>query len=241
MTATTDRIEVTRYLDQVRTLLVDLPADEREELLDDLSVHLQEVRAETDEPLERILGTPTAFAAELLASSGHASAPGATGWWPQMPGLGMARGGWSWLQGSAAYRWVRALLPELVPGWWVLRGYLGVVMLSRLSGDGTGAFPLPGLLGSTQVGLVAVIAAVVGSVHLGRRSAGRRPPLWVLALDAVIVLGSLSFILSAAQPYPEYVYVEGAHAEGSGVLVHPDGRSITNLYAYDDQGRLLDG
>lgn len=69
MTATGTPTEVSRYLDQVRALLVDLPAEEREELLDDLAAHLHEVRAESDEPLEQALGTPAAFAAELLASS----------------------------------------------------------------------------------------------------------------------------------------------------------------------------
>jgi hypothetical protein len=238
VTATTVPTEVTRYLEAVRALLVDLPADEREELLDDLSVHLQEVRAETDEPLERILGTPAAFAAELLASSGHASDPDATRQ-ARLPGLDAARGGWSRLQTSPAYHWVRDLRPELVPGWWVLRGYLGAVLVVELVSRSAGSFPVPRVGGSSLLGLAVVVGAIVASVRLGRHSTGRRSPLWVWVLDTVVLLGAFSFLASLGSA-SEYVYVEDAHQAEPGVLTHPDGTPITNLFPYDDQGRLLD-
>lgn len=242
MTATTSSTEITRYLDEVRALLADLPADERDELLDDLAVHLREVRAETDEPLEQALGNPADFAAELLASSGHRSASHRRGLWPPVPGLDRAQRRWERLLGSAAWRWMQVLRPELVPGWWVLRGYLGVLLLVELLSDRSGSFPVPRIGGSPLLGLVAVAGGIVASVQLGRRSADRRTPLWVWVLDALVVLSSLG-VLSSLNPSPEYVYVEDAHNEPSatGALTQPDGTTITNLFAYDAEGRLLDG
>ncbi len=152
MTVTTVPSEVSRYLDAVRALLADLPADEREELLADLAVHLQEVSAETDEPLELTLGPPAAFAAELLASSGQAYVLSGRGWgW--LSGLGPARRAWERVQASAATRWVRALLPELRPGWWVLRGYLGVLVVSEGPQRGPGRrLPRPQPVGHPHPG-----------------------------------------------------------------------------------------
>ncbi len=240
MTTTTTGEEVTRYLDRVRALLVDLPADEREELLDDLALHLREVAAETDEPLEQALGTPTAFAAELLASSGHAPARRPDRW-PGVAGLDRARRRWGHLRRSAASRWVRALLPELVPGWWVLRGYLAVMLLSEITNDRFGSFPVPGIAGSPILGLAAVAGAIFASVQLGRRNAGHRRPLWVWGLDAVVALGALSTLLALGANADGYVYFDDVHQTGTGALTHPDGTPITNLYAYDADGRLLDG
>jgi HAAS len=62
------------YLDEVRSHLADLPTDERDDLLEDLEAHVHEVTAATDGPLDDALGPPAAFAAELRASAGLASA-----------------------------------------------------------------------------------------------------------------------------------------------------------------------
>lgn len=50
--------EVATYLVIVRVHLYDLPDDELDDLLAELEEHLREVAAETEEPLERVLGTP---------------------------------------------------------------------------------------------------------------------------------------------------------------------------------------
>ncbi len=64
----------------------------------------------------------------------------------------------------------------------------------------------------------------------------------MLALDAVIVLAALSFAMAAGfGSLTEYVYVDGAHETAPGVLTHVDGTPITNLFPYDEAGRLLDG
>ncbi len=51
MSVTLTGNDVTRYVDAVREALSDLPAAQRDELLDDLTQHLQEVAAEGDAPL----------------------------------------------------------------------------------------------------------------------------------------------------------------------------------------------
>ncbi|MDX6504480.1 MAG: hypothetical protein QOE29_1605, partial [Gaiellaceae bacterium] len=48
--------QVEAYLAELRAHLEALPEQEREELLGDLSAHLSEVAAETDEPLRDVVG-----------------------------------------------------------------------------------------------------------------------------------------------------------------------------------------
>jgi hypothetical protein len=241
MTATATPTEVNRYLDEVRAHLADLPVEERDDLLDDLAVHLEEVAAESDGPLERALGSPAAFAAELRASAGlasreeHGTSDG---------GVGALRQRLARWQGLAAdsepARWVRALLPQLAPGWWVLRGYLAVVVVSVMGGEHHFPFfPVPSLFGSAVLGLAAIAVAVVASVRLGRHHGDERRPRWVIALDALVVLGTL-FAVGVIRDHlgPQYVYSEVAPGT---FFSQPDGSQITNLFAYDENGELLEG
>ncbi|MET9261154.1 hypothetical protein [Amycolatopsis sp. NPDC004079] len=68
------------YLSRVRTALADLPANEIEELLEDVRPQLAEMEAEAGaaarvEDLVARLGTPESYAAELRASGGYPPAP----------------------------------------------------------------------------------------------------------------------------------------------------------------------
>lgn len=70
------------YLSRVRTALADLPANEIEELLEDVRPQLAEMEAEAGasarvEDLVTRLGTPESYAAELRASGGYPPAPAA--------------------------------------------------------------------------------------------------------------------------------------------------------------------
>lgn len=234
--------EVTRYLDEVRALLGDLSEDERDELLDDLAVHLREVAAETEEPLERAVGSPAAFAAELRSSAGLTGGDRSGRPRPVAAAREHVERGRRLVGETAAYRWMRALLPELVPGWWVLRGYLAVVVLSVMGGDHHFPhFPVPALLGSALVGLVATAAAVFASVSLGRRHLDEAKPRWVSAVDVLVVIGTLLTAGAIRQHVgPQYVFSEAAPMAAGG-LSHPDGTQITNVFPYDLNGQLLDG
>ncbi|MGW4398867.1 HAAS signaling domain-containing protein [Amycolatopsis nivea] len=70
------------YLSRVRTALADLPANEIEELLEDVRPQLAEMETELGaaakvEDLVARLGTPESYAAELRASGGYPPAPAA--------------------------------------------------------------------------------------------------------------------------------------------------------------------
>lgn len=70
------------YIEAVREALADQPASEVEEVIDDITEHLEQIIAELGgeprrEDLERRIGTPAAYAAELRTAAGL-SEPGAT-------------------------------------------------------------------------------------------------------------------------------------------------------------------
>ena len=223
-----------RYLKDVAPHLAALPADERADLLDDLAQHLREIAAEEGPPLVERLGPPDAYAAELLASAGVA-----TGGRPTVTLLNRVttvvdRGRESW----AGQELVR-LSPVLRPAWWVLRAYLAVSFLAQAQGVGADAFPVPELLGSRFIGLLAVLAAVPLSVRLGERSLHRSGRLLLAGANVVLAFYGLSLLDGAGQV--RYVESSGpvTYAE-QGCLAGASGQPITNLYAYDSDGRLLD-
>jgi len=104
---------VRAYVASVEQFLVLSDAD-RGEIIADLEQHLREVSAEGEGSLEDRLGPPAAYAAELLASAGLRS-----------EGSG---GLVEYLQRNRFVRWARSFVAPYVPGWWLLRGLLVVVI-----------------------------------------------------------------------------------------------------------------
>ena len=223
-----------RYLKDVAPHLAALPAEERADLLDDLAQHLREIAAEEGPPLAERLGPPEAYAAELLASAGVA-ADGR----PSVPllartGLLIERGRQSWV-GQELVR----LSPALRPAWWVARAYLAVSFIA--AAQGTDAVPIPELLGSRLIGLLAVLAAIPLSVRLGERSLPRRGRLLVAGAGVVLAIYGLSLLDDAGSAHVHYVEAYGPPTYADrGCLAAASGQPITNLYAYDSEGRLLD-
>lgn len=234
-TSDTAALDAERYLKDVAPHLAALPAEERADLLEDLAQHLREIAAEPGPPLSERLGPPEAYAAELLASAGVV-----TGARPGLPLLARAtaladRARGSWV-GEEAVR----LAPVLRPAWWVVRAYLAVSLLAAMHGDGS-AFPLPELARSTVLGLLAVLAAVPLSVRLAQRALPRRGRLLVLGANAVLAFYALSLLDNSG--LSEIRYVDSSRpptAANRGCLATASGDAITNLYAYDSDGRLLD-
>jgi hypothetical protein len=203
--STTTTADVDAYAARVRTALADLPGPDRDDLLAELEDHLSEVADEG--PLEELLGAPEAYAAELRSSAGLPAGAGPRRW-----------------QGLTDQPWLRPtldFLPELRPGWWVLRGVL-LAWISSLWFFGAG---LPG------TALLTVLLVPV-SVVLGRRSAAEPRLRWA-GLAASVTIVVLALILADAvltggtdpQPYPVQ--------DSSGL----DG--VSNLYPYDKDGRPL--
>lgn len=241
-TTLTARAEVTEYLSAVRSHLAGLAEEDRAELLEDLEAHLDEVAAEAGTTLTERLGDPAAFAAELLASAGLADAPTNSEaprrrWRPlrevvaELPVVRAAAE-------SASGRQVLAFLPELRPGWWVLRGYLAVMILGAVDGGAQNSFPLPGLAGSTFVGSIALGAAIAASVWWGRRS--DQSPRWrrlTVAGNLAMVLLALPALSVAGDQGGDRIYsgYEPGHLSGTG------GQIITDIFPYDAAGQLLRG
>jgi uncharacterized membrane protein len=213
-----------RYLKDVTPHLAALPPDERADLLEDLAQHLREIAAEPGPPLAERLGPPEAYAAELLASAGVDTA-----------GVGapplFARAGS--LLAAVRASWVGqetiGLLPVLRPAWWVVRAYLAVSLLTAAGDHG---WSLGGVLG--------VLVAIPVSVRLGQRSLPRAGRLAVLGVDVVLAVYGLSLVGHAGAHQVRYVDYGGGPPAVSGCLAGATGAPITNLYAYDGDGRLLD-
>ncbi len=243
--------EADTYLARVRAALADLPPVQRDDLLEDLPGHLEETLAEVGGPLERTLGTPEAYAAELRASlPDRAQEPVVAtsrrlDVWLESAVRAGARGRERLTAGVADQPYGRqllAFLPELRPGWWVLRGYLLVAVPALVLGaSGLGLLFVPRLFGSDLLGFAVALAAVVASVRLGRRSAG-------LSVEGrrLVVAGNVALVAVCAAlvgeggrptlaPDDQFVY-----ASDTSYLQGPNG-GISNLYAFDADGRPLTG
>jgi hypothetical protein len=252
MTATTASIEVHDYLAAVSRELADLPADERDDLLEDLDSHLHEVIAEGDGTLEQRLGPPEQYAAELRASAGLSSSDRST--------ASVLHRAVNSLSASAMWRrtaehpWTRGaleFLPQLRPAWWIVRAWLAAGIAAgfyrqrgRLNGGSitdvyrdSGAWP--GGYGHRYIGVILLVIAIPTSIQLGRRSL-RGSARWLVIAGNVIAIALLWPALAALSSQTYYVDSgQPVPAIPSGGLFD-NGSQVTNIYPYDAQGQPLD-
>jgi hypothetical protein len=239
---TTADTEVRDYLAAVSRALTDLPASERDDLLDDLDDHLHEVLAEGDGSLEQRLGPPEQYAAELRVSAGLAPSDGSTASLLHRAIDAMSTNA-LWRR-TAEHPWTRAtldFLPQLRPAWWIARAFLAVEFIAQfnrwLSGRGSVSLNVvPRVASSKLLGVVLVAVAIPISIQLGRRAL-RGGTRWLVIAGNVLAafmvvptlasLGSTTYYVPAAQT-----------ATPSGVF--NNGRQITNIYPYDAQGLPLE-
>lgn len=228
-----------QYARAVRDALSDHP--DREELLEDLDDHLAEIAAESDQPLDERLGPPEAYAEELAAAYGERPRRGRTSL------RGRLAGAHARLMAQAPYRALAGFLPELRPGWWVLRGYLLAMLLLVIAGDG-------GLVPGDIAGWVVAAALVLVSVWFGRRTADGRSASRLMATAALVANGlavvTLVAQIDAAESASGRTQVATARPEvwmrntsGDGVYnIRPyakDGTPLTDVYLYDQDGNPL--
>jgi uncharacterized membrane protein len=243
MTSSSDLDDVARYAAAVRAALADLPAQERTDLLEDLEDHLNEVASESDVPLTQRLGSPEQYAAELRSAYGVRA-----GERPRR-----YQGVLAALRRTATYRAVADFLPLIRPAWWILRGYLAVLVLTAVFQTGRNGFNSLRLIPSplTSSGLLQVVATVVAiwiSIAIGRRrlalSRGWRSA--ALLANGLVALAALPALLSMSaslgSPYyfsssgPGYaVYEPQNRPPGCVTLLGP----VTNIYAYSKDGKPL--
>ncbi len=244
MTTVTDEAatEAERYLREVARHLGGLGTEEQAELLEDLNQHLMEIAAEAGPPLHERLGSPEAYAAELLASAGVTPKRGGRTLVARLRTRASSLG--SRIARSAPGREAARLAPVLRPAWWVARGYLAVSLLAALEGSRSyPGFPIPELFGSRLLAFAAIVVAIPLSVRLGQRELPRGARLAVVAANGVLLVFGLVLLDRAG--LTDVRYVDTGHLQGpmsglDGCLSDGRGRPITNLYAYDSEGRLLD-
>jgi hypothetical protein len=239
MSSTTSDMDIRSYIVALEEQLDDLPEEDRRELLEDLEQHITEVAAEGEGTLSDRLGIPETYAAELRLSAGlpPRAAP------EHVSRVDFVRRRVArWLD-IAPVRAVRDFLPELRPGWWVLRGYLMVVVLDLIMyRNGHGGVPsfIP-WFGGPLFGVIAIGVAVVASVAYGRRPThGLRRTLTGIA-NAAVVVGALAAASAAAQY--NSMPIEYAQETSIPWLHHEDESPISNICAYDSklrpQGKVL--
>ena len=239
-----DRAEIERYYDEVRAALADLPADARDELLEDLPDHLAEVAAEAasdgNGSLRERLGEPAGYAEELRAAAGFEPSKDRTA--PAIPVLARA-GEWLTVRWRGADRRIGAAVgyPRLAdlaraarPGWWLLRGWLVAQLVAGAHDRTSGLALIPRIGGSRFFGLIVTIALIGLSVWFGRRSEGfgRWPRRAIATAGTVLALWAV-FGLAAS-------FGGTVHAAGVPVGFDP-AAGVTDVYVYDQSGHLVSG
>jgi hypothetical protein len=248
MSATTASIEVRDYLAAVSRELADLPAAERDDLLEDLDSHLHEVIADGEGSLEQRLGPPEAYAAELRTSAGLSSSDRSTASLLHRAVTSLSANT-IWRR-TAEHPWTRAtleFLPQLRPAWWIVRAWLAVNVIAGVRSLNTNGFSgfgnfghrfdlVPQVSSTKFVGVLLLVLAVPISVSIGRRTL-RGGPRWlvlagnvfaaILVVPAIAALGNVTTYMQSGQAVP----TDGLFDNGS---------QVTNIYPYDAQGRPLD-
>ncbi|MGW5262475.1 DUF1700 domain-containing protein [Microbispora sp. NPDC004025] len=232
------------YAAAVREALADLPARDRETLLEDLDEHLAEVAAEPGMSLEERLGSPEAYAAELRAAYGGRPQGGNDS---SLAGrlrervTGAVRRAHTRLLVLPPYRQAAVFAPELRPAWWVLRGYaIALAVLAPISA--------PGLVPGDIPAWVFTLAVVWGSVWLGRRGRtgasrwGRVLLLGANLLAVALVLGAMADVPSTSSRSVAFDYGPRPAMHALGVRVESVsslGGNVSNIFPYAEDGTPL--
>jgi hypothetical protein len=177
------RIDLERYVDEVRRELGDLPEEVREELTGDLGADLAEL---VDERGSGALPRPEQYAAELRASAGLPPAA-------RRPLL--APDGW---------RPAWDVIVAAQPVWWVARAWVWVMLLHLVFlNSGADGYDVPWLpTRSFGLGLTLWVVASVVSIQIGRGrlwpgGAGRTAA--AIAALAVLEVGTLAGAVLAVE------------------------------------------
>jgi hypothetical protein len=252
MSTTTASMEVREYLEAVSRELSDLPAEERDELLEDLDSHLREVSAEGEGSLVQRLGPAEQYAAELRASAGLSSSDRSNAG-VLYRAIGSLSASRTWRR-AAEHPWTRATLafvPQLRPAWWIVRASLAVGLIAGLyhqRGYHDGSFTgrgveslyrnsglLPGGFPAPYIGIVLLVIAIPISISIGRRS-------FRGAVRGVVAAGNL-FAVAMVVPAILALGDSTSYSQGAGTIppgLVNNGNPVTNIYPYDAQGHPLD-
>lgn len=235
----TTQDEITEYVRAVREAL---PESTGHELLEDLPEHLAEVLAEGTGTLVERLGTPEAYAAELLSTAGYVGGfpdapPAAPGKLAELGAAVMEKLRAADVRVGPVLGYARAseFLLLLRPAWWVLRGYLVAMLVAWALNDGGAVGLLPRVGGSAIVAIVLLAAGIYASIWFGRRTAtglAKGPRYALYAGTTVLVLIAIGAFFNADsttlnESYQTVNYDNNPYGD------------VQDVYVYDQQGRLV--
>jgi hypothetical protein len=210
---------VSAYAEACSPHLRDLDPATQAQLHTDIVEIVSEVCAELEGSPEDLVGTPDRFVRELRAAAGLPR-PLSTEDVTRGNGLlfTLRR-----LGDHRSVRWLRTLLPELRPAWWVARGVLVAWAIAAASGASGPSWilnliPHWPLAGSSILGLALVAGAVYVSVEAGRR----RPRGWPRIAAPVASLVAIAFGMSLASNASRWTGGQAAYDE----VVPPAGASV---------------
>lgn len=226
-------IEIDYYYERVAAALADLPAEARDELLEDLPAHFAEVIAEQGGPLVDRLGPPATYAAELRAAAGLDTGPGPAAdrapivaayerFVAALPGLDQRAGR------LIGYPRASQFLRLLRPAWWIARAVAVVVLVFAVDIVPADRFDDP-------IGWLLLGVAIIVSIRVGATGVPR-VPRWVgFAGTAVAIVGLLFLVVNAPGILRGTDLPQGYYPTGGGPF---DG--VTNVFPVDEHGRQLD-
>lgn len=215
-------VEAEPYVAAVRALLSSLPAEDRDDLVDDLSAHLAELAAEPGPPLAERLGPPSRYAAEFVASAG-VDAP-----------VVDASDGSAWRGVRDALRLpasARQRLADLRPAWLVMRPYLIVAGVISMVDGGF-------LRGDSDFAKLALVAVAGSFLVAVSTRIGATRSRWDMVWTVVAVVAAVG-VANALSAGPKYRYVDSGYSR-PGVLTRGDGTPVTNIWPYDKSGKQID-
>jgi len=216
------------YLARVSDGLVDLTAEDRHEVIQDLEAHLAEL---AEDAVGRTLGTPEDFVAEFRRSAGLAEPS-------RVPRFDRLRRVRDRLEESANRLAGMVHWPTLRPIWVWTRGWLLISAWALLDGQGFGRFPIPSIGNSPMTGLALTVLATWLSVWL-ETSPPSRAKGFTSRLYSFGTGFALLVIITNPYPGPTAATID----EGMFYidrLTGVDGQPIENIYAYDLEGQPVD-
>lgn len=232
MTTSTVTPEIVRFAQGVRAALADLPADEVDDLTDGLEADLAEAYAED---LQRELPDPSAYAAELRLAAGlpvrSKTKAGILSTIGESLGetrrdIGIAIRRNPTLSGLADF------VVTLRPVWWVLRAWLATWLIAAFFGSERG-------FGFGATGWLVFAAATAVSVQWGRGQWRAKNLAPAIVLGNVFAVLALLPVMAAADSYDGGYYESYSSDPVESVGMTLDGRSVTNIFAYGADGKLL--
>jgi hypothetical protein len=232
----------------VRARLADLDPEDVDDLTGGLEADLQEEAADHDGALE--LGDPARYADELRSSAGlpeRAVETAAASPLHQLRDGVRARAGELHAR-IRANRELSAILDLLIvfrPVWWLLRAWAGyqiaLVFLSVFFGYYSPFLVMP----RGPMGWLLLLPLLAISIQWGRGRWASRPWLQRLrtTVSVITALALVVLIPVAIDRSGESTYVDYSSSPSSSSVPQEltlDGKRISNVFAYDAEGNLLD-